>query len=102
MPHVIITHDKPDHAHLRKAHQLEHRRYLDAHCQKLLLAAGAMFDETGAVAKGSVLLLDTDERSVAEEFVRNDPFTKAGLFASITIAPWRKAFFNFETLVPLG
>ena len=42
--------------------------------------------------------LDTAE---AAEFVHNDPFYSAGLFDSITMTPWRKAFFNFERLVEL-
>ena len=101
MPYAVITKDKPGHAHIRDAAQAEHKRYLDAHCGKLLLAAGAMLDDDGAHPHGSVLILDTDDRKVAEEFAQNDPFTKAGLFESITVTRWRKAFFNFERLISL-
>jgi uncharacterized protein YciI len=45
--------------------------------------------------------VDTDSREEAEEFVRNDPFSKAGLFESLVITRWRKAFFDGQRLVDL-
>ncbi len=48
---------------------------------------------------GGVLIIDTDDRAAAEAFIAEDPFTKAGLFESVTVTRWRKAFFNFENLL---
>lgn len=101
MPYAIITRDKPGQAHVRDASLAEHKRYLDAHCGTLLLAAGAMLDDAGTSPHGSILIVDTDDRKVAEDFIHNDPFNKAGLFESVTVTRWRKAFFNFERLVRL-
>jgi uncharacterized protein YciI len=47
------------------------------------------------------LLVDTESREEAEEFLRHDPFSIAGLFGTVTITRWRKAFFNRERLVDL-
>lgn len=102
MPFAIITRDKPGHAHVRETHQAAHKRYLDAHCSTLLLAAGAMLDDDANAAHGGILIIDTDSREIAEAFVRDDPFSKAGLFESVLVTRWRKAFFNFERLVDLG
>ena len=100
MPVAIITTDKPGHAHVRNAHQEAHKKYLDANRYRLL-AAGDMLKTDGRTAHGGILIVDTDDLSEAEEFLRNDPFTPAGLFDSITIMHWRKAFFNFERLIEL-
>ena len=80
MPFAIITRDKPGHAHVREAHQTAHKAYLDRH-RDSLLAAGAMLEDDGLSAHGGVLLLDLESREAAENFVRNDPFSKAGLFS---------------------
>ncbi len=101
MPFAIVTRDKPGHAHLRERHQSEHKRYLDAHNDRLLLAGGAMLDDAGTTPHGGVLLIDTDDRAEAEAFVAGDPFAKCGLFESVLITRWRKAFFNHERLVDL-
>ena len=37
-------------------------------------------------------------RDMARDFAENDPFNKAGLFETVSVTPWRKAFFNFENL----
>ncbi len=74
MPYVIVTKDK-------------------------LLAAGAMIEDDGTGGHGGVLIVDTDDRAEAEAFIENDPFTKAGLFESVMVSRWRKAFFNYEKLV---
>jgi len=39
---------------------------------------------------GSVIILDLENRAAAEAFANNDPYNKAGLFASVTITTWKK------------
>ena len=98
MPYVIQTKDKPDHGHLRAELRDAHLAYLNANLDKLL-AAGAVIDDDGTGGHGGILIVDTDERAEAEAFAADDPFTKAGLFESVTVTRWRKAFFNFENLL---
>jgi uncharacterized protein YciI len=98
MPYAIITQDKPNHLHLRNQTRAAHLDYLDRNKGKLL-AAGAITDDGGEGGYGGILIVDTEDRAEAEAFIREDPFTKAGLFAGITVVRWRKAFFNFERLV---
>jgi uncharacterized protein len=95
MPYVIQTVDKPGHAHIRTGTRAVHLEYLEKHKGKLL-AAGAILNDDGSTGEGGILIVDTDDRKVAEEFIANDPFSQAGLFAKVTITRWRKAFFNFE------
>lgn len=98
MPYVIQTRDKPDRAHLRTEHRPEHLEFLDANKHRLL-AAGAVIDDDGSGGHGGVIILDTDDRAEAEQFIADDPFTKAGLFESVVVTRWRKVFFNFEKLI---
>jgi uncharacterized protein YciI len=37
---------------------------------------------------GSMLILDTQDRGVAEAFVAGDPYNKAGLFDKVEIRRW--------------
>ncbi len=98
MPYAIQTKDKPDHGHLRAELRDQHLAYLDSHVGTLL-AAGALIDDDGTGGHGGILIVDTDDRAEAEAFVAGDPFSKAGLFESVTVTRWRKAFFNFENLL---
>ena len=98
MPYAIITMDKPNSLQLRNEVRGPHLEYLDRNKGRLL-AAGAMVDDTGQGGYGGIIIVDTEDRAEAEAFIQNDPFTKAGLFAGITVVRWRKAFFNFERLV---
>ncbi len=98
MPYVIITKDKPGSLELRQKVRDEHLEYLTRH-EARLLAAGAQIEDDGSGGHGGVIIYDTDDRKEAEEFIANDPFTKAGLFESITVNRWRKAFFNGKRLI---
>ncbi len=80
---------------MRAAERPAHLDYLLSHQDKLL-AGGAMLEDDLEGALGSVIIYDTEDRAEAEAFAAGDPFAKAGLFDSVTIQPWRKAFFNFE------
>lgn len=98
MPYVIVTTDKPDSLALREQVRAEHIDYLTRHKARLL-AAGAQIDDDGRGGRGGVIILDTDDRAEAEAFIQGDPFTAAGLFESVQVTRWRKAFFAGERLV---
>jgi uncharacterized protein YciI len=94
MPYLIDATDKPDSAELRKTTRPVHMAFLEKSLPKLL-AAGAKLRDDGETAWGSVYIVDTDDRKAAEAFIAEDPFSKAGLFGTVTITRWRKGFFNF-------
>ena len=98
MPYVIITRDKPDHLHLRNEVRGVHLDYLVAN-QDRLLAAGGTIEDDGSGGDGGVIIVDTDDRQEAEDFIANDPFTKAGLFESVTVRRWRKALKKKKKLI---
>jgi len=98
MPYAIQTVDKPDSAALRAKVRDAHLKYLDANLH-LLLAAGAVTSDDGTGGHGGILIVDTDVRKEAEDFIAGDPFTQAGLFEKVTVTRWRKAYFDKKKLI---
>ncbi|MFO1037746.1 MAG: YciI family protein [Geminicoccaceae bacterium] len=98
MPFAILALDKPDSTKLRADLRPTHLAYLEQHAPQLL-AGGAILGEDGATPIGSLLIYDTEERAVAEDFAANDPFRLNGLFQSVSIYPWRKVFFDGKRLM---
>jgi uncharacterized protein YciI len=98
VPYAILTTDKPGSAELRTKTRAAHLEYLTTNVHKLL-AAGALINDDGTGGHGGILIVDTDDRQEAEAFIAGDPFTKAGLFAKVTVTRWRKAYFDKRKLV---
>ena len=91
MPFAILALDKPGSGSVRTDSRPAHLEHLDRHAAKLL-AGGAIFAEDGKTPIGSLIIFDSEDRAEVEAFMAADPFSKAGLFSSTTIHPWRKVF----------
>jgi uncharacterized protein YciI len=98
MPYAIVTFDKPDHGRLRASVRERHVAYLKANVERLL-AAGAMTADDGSGGTGGIILVDTDDRREAEQFIADDPFTQTGLFEKVIVTRWRKAFFDGKCML---
>ena len=89
MYYAIVCRDKPDSLPIR----LDNR---DAHLANLkalgprVLAAGPLLAPGETDMIGSLLIIEFADRAAAEDFVRNDPYNRAGLFENVDIQPWRK------------
>jgi len=84
---VIQCEDIPNGLELRMATRPAHMDYLksqDAH----VLGAGPFLDEQDQMV-GSLLIVDFPSEAEARTFAQNDPYAKAGLFASTSIRRWR-------------
>jgi uncharacterized protein YciI len=92
MPFAILALDKPDAGAVRAANRPAHLEHLDRYAARLL-AGGAVLADDGATPIGSLIVFDSEDRTEVEAFLAADPFTKGGLFASVSIYPWRKVFF---------
>ncbi|MFK8252988.1 YciI family protein [Ancylobacter terrae] len=101
MPYMVIAEDAADTADLRAKVRPAHVAYLEAHLDTLI-GAGAKLADDGVTALGSLYLIDTDDRAVAESFVANDPFMKEGVFAGFTATRWRKAILDGRSFIPKG
>jgi len=89
MPYLIIAEDAPGMADLRAKTRPAHLAYLRANLDRLI-AAGARLTDDGERATGSMYILDTDSRGVAEAFISADPYMSGGVFAGHTVTRWRQ------------
>jgi hypothetical protein len=89
MHFVIYCKDKPGQPELRPATRPAHVEYLGGFKDKILIA-GPMLGDDGN-PNGSLIVIDAADRAAADEFAKNDPYAKAGVFASVAISAWRKA-----------
>ena len=90
---IVLTTDKPDSAEVRAGNRPEHLDYLKSFGEKIV-AGGATLSDDGEAMTGSFLLIDVEDRAAADDFARNDPFAKAGLFEKTEIRRWRNVIFN--------
>jgi uncharacterized protein len=75
---------RPGGAEARLAIRAIHIEYMIAN-RKWLEQGGALMSDDGSVVEGMFLILRHDSRHRAEAFLANEPYTRAGLFATTTI-----------------
>lgn len=88
---AVICTDKKDQSALRAATRPTHLKYLESFLPRIAISGPLMSDD-GATPKGSLLILDFADAKEAQAFADNDPYAKAGLFQSVSIAPFKKVF----------
>jgi uncharacterized protein YciI len=89
MIYTFILMDKPEHGELRRRMRPEHKAYLAAVAERLAFA-GPFTTDDGQTMLGSLLAIDFDSRDAAHAWLANEPFTRAGLYASSSV----QAFVN--------
>lgn len=87
MNFMIYALDKPGALELRKETRQAHLDYVRGSGQ---MDFGApLLDDDGNMV-GSIILIEAANRKEAELFSENDPYTKAGLFETVTITAYKK------------
>jgi uncharacterized protein YciI len=85
--------DKTDAAGLRQQVRPTHLDYLKALGGQIILA-GPLLGADEATPIGSTLIVEAVDRAAAEHLASNDPYALAGLFAEVTVTPFRLVFLN--------
>ena len=85
--------DNPNTAAIREKVLQPHRDYLQSQ-KKILVLAGATQTDDGKEATGSLFVVNVGSRAAAKAFSDGDPFTKNGVFKSVTITRMRKGQWN--------
>jgi uncharacterized protein YciI len=93
MLYIIYQEDGPDSAAIRARTREAHLAYLKKH-EDVLVLGGALLGDDGVTRTGSVLVLNVPDRAAAEAFSADEPFRKAGLFASVKITRMRRGQWN--------
>ncbi len=89
MQFIIYAQDHADALHIRQDNRNAHLAWLKSPSQTVtLLTAGPWLDDAG-IMRGSLLIVEADNRSDVENWLEGDPYKKAGLTRQATIHPFR-------------
>ncbi len=91
---ALICTDKPASLDLRMSVRPDHLNYLES-LGNALKAAGPFTTDEGQPT-GSLVVIEAQDRAAAKAMADNDPYAKAGLFASVEIKPWKWLIKNPE------
>ncbi|HTV70820.1 MAG TPA: YciI-like protein [Rhizobiaceae bacterium] len=89
---ALTCNDKPGHLQLRMDTRNDHVAYLNGLNEKGTLKFAGPFLDTEGKPNGSLVVIEVEDRAAADAVAANDPYTKAGLFASVDIRPWNWVF----------
>ncbi|WP_306153151.1 YciI family protein [Roseovarius sp. MMSF_3281] len=84
---ALIARDKPGALNIRKANRDAHLSYVKE--TGVVSQAGPLLDDEGEMT-GSLVILEVEDMSAAQAWADDDPYAKAGLFASVDLIPWKK------------
>lgn len=87
---VATCTDNPNSSALRLDTRPAHLAYLNGLGAKLK-AGGALLSSDRASVLGSMLILEGADEAEIAAMLADDPYARAGLFASIDVKPWRQA-----------
>ncbi|HTQ14895.1 MAG TPA: YciI family protein [Rhizomicrobium sp.] len=86
---VLTAVDKPNSLELRLATRAAHFEY--AKSTGCIRLGGPFLDAKGDMA-GSMIVFEAADIDAAKAWAANDPYARAGLFASSDIRPWKLTF----------
>ncbi|MNE80796.1 YciI-like protein [compost metagenome] len=99
MPYVIKFHDDPDVTERKKDLRAVHLEYVNKNAPRII-ASGGLFPDDDDFPVGGLIILDTEERQEAVDYIENDPFYLNGIFTNYTIDKWRKFIFDHRRVNP--
>lgn len=85
---LIKCRSKPGTDALREATIDAHRNFLDGY-PEVTWYSGPIFSDDNRNALGSLRLIEFPNRDAALAYINADPYTKAGIFQSITVERWK-------------
>ncbi|YCI07028.1 YciI family protein (plasmid) [Ensifer sp. D2-11] len=95
MPYVIMFHDDPGVLDRKKELRAVHLEYVNKNAPRII-ASGGLFPEEDDFPIGGLIILDTDARQDAIDYIENDPFFLNGIFTHYTVDRWRKFVFDHK------
>ena len=84
MLYALTMVDKPSAADLRLRVRPEHKAYLAAAAGRIAFA-GPLTADDGKDMHGSLLVMDFESREAASAWLAAEPFTRVGLYASVSV-----------------
>ena len=96
MRYVVHALDKKDSLAIRKANRDQHVKYVNNQPSVDLLLAGPLMNKNFDEPIGTVLIIETNNREIAEKFVKNDPYYAAELFETVDVTEINITVNNFS------
>ena len=90
MAWLVICCDIADSEALRQQHLQRHLAYVDTIMDQVAVA-GPLAAQPGGAHVGSCFIYHTDDRTVAEALLFNDPYYQAGLYQDVQFQALRPA-----------
>jgi hypothetical protein len=84
---ALYCRDKPGATELRLANRPAHLEF--ARAMPCIRMAGPLLDDAGTTMVGSLFVIDVESLDAARAFSAGDPYTRAGLWQSVAIHPFR-------------
>ena len=81
--------DKPDSLGVRMAARDAHLAYANTGEKPVKVKLGGPYLDGNGNMAGSLLIVDAPGRDAVDQFLRDDPYVKAGLFESVEIRSYR-------------
>ena len=86
---VITAFDRPGALELRMQVRSAHLAYLKSQSTRIKVGGPLLNDQEQPV--GSLLIIEAEDRNVAEAFADGDPYRRQGVFERVEIRAWRAA-----------
>lgn len=90
---VLIAMDKPNSLQLRLSVREQHFAFVR---QATGFKIGGPFLDASGEMCGSLIIIEAPDLETVKAWHANDPYVKAGLFASSDIRPWKATFNPIE------
>lgn len=84
MIYIFSLIDKPDSGALRQRIRPAHKAYLAGMAARIAFA-GPLVSDDGQTMLGSLLAIEFESREAAQAWLAEEPFTRAGLYASTSL-----------------
>ena len=97
MPYVIMFVDDPGVLEKKKQIRPVHVEYVLKNTYRII-TSGGLFPDDDDFPNGGLIILDTEARQDAIDYIENDPFFLNGIFTKYTINRWRKFIFDYERI----
>lgn len=89
--YAILCFDRPDSAPLRDAHRTAHLAFLDANSGKIVFG-GPLKNSADGASTGALIVVECASREDAEALIKADPFYRGGVYESVVVRAFKKAF----------
>lgn len=99
MPYTIRFLDDEGVLERKKALRPDHLAYVTANTHRII-ASGGIFPDDDDFPIGGLIILDTEIRQEAVDYIENDPFFLHGIFTRYTVDRFKKFVFDGRRVAP--